>query len=150
MFSGCADLPTPASGIRELDQEIAEEEDAENFNPEEEKRDYDEVGRNLPVFCVSSRAYHKLQGRFRQEANVPGFEGLEETGIPQLQQHCKVLTVKGRNNACQHFLSMLSQLLNSLSLWFANDGSGSNLTVDRQTHEKDILCKKLIDLESVS
>lgn len=44
-----------AQGIKELDQEIAAEEDEENFDPENEVRDYDEVAKSLPVFCVSSR-----------------------------------------------------------------------------------------------
>ena len=34
-----------AAGIKELDQEIAAEEDGENFNPDDEARDYDEVAR---------------------------------------------------------------------------------------------------------
>ncbi len=41
-----------AAGIKELDQELAAEEDEENFNPDTEARDYDEVARGLPVFCV--------------------------------------------------------------------------------------------------
>ena len=41
-----------AAGIKELDQELAAEEDEENFNPDAEVRDYDEVARGLPVFCV--------------------------------------------------------------------------------------------------
>lgn len=51
-----------AAGIKELDQEVAEEEDAANFDPDVDKRDYEEVARSLPVFCVSSRGYQKLQG----------------------------------------------------------------------------------------
>ena len=51
-----------AAGIKELDQELAEEEDQANFNPDVDARDYEEVARSLPVFCVSSRAYQKLQG----------------------------------------------------------------------------------------
>ena len=51
-----------AAGVKELDQEIAEEEDALNFDPEAYLRDYDEVAQNLSVFCVSSRAYQRLQG----------------------------------------------------------------------------------------
>ena len=53
-------LSTPRSLIRiqkELDQELALEEDEENFNPDVELRDYDQVARSLPVFCVSSRGY---------------------------------------------------------------------------------------------
>lgn len=63
-----------AAGIKELDQELAAEEDEENFNPDAETRDYDEVARSLPVFCVSSRGYQKLQGRLRKDPNSKCFQ----------------------------------------------------------------------------
>ncbi|KAI9669298.1 MAG: hypothetical protein M1831_000333 [Alyxoria varia] len=137
-----------AGGIREIDQEIAEEADTANFDPEAEARDYDAVARSLPVYCVSSRAYLKLAGMLRQEADVPGFTSSEETQIPQLQEHCRELTVKGRSNACKNFLASLSQLLNSLSLWSSNDGSGNHLSQDQRTREEQILQQRLKTLES--
>ena len=54
-----------AAGIKELDQEIAAEEDEENFNPDNEVRDYDEVAKGLPVFCVSSRGKHSVSPYLR-------------------------------------------------------------------------------------
>ena len=54
-----------AAGIKELDQEIAAEEDEENFNPDNEVRDYDEVAKGLPVFCVSSRGKHSASPYLR-------------------------------------------------------------------------------------
>ncbi|KAI7516520.1 hypothetical protein KC331_g22048, partial [Hortaea werneckii] len=94
-----------AAGIRELDQENAEEEDPEHFNPEEDLRDYDEVARNLPVFCVSSRAYQKLSGRLKKDKDVPGFDDVQQTEMPQLQAHCKKLTENGRQASCRRFLN---------------------------------------------
>lgn len=70
-----------AAGIKELDQENANEEDADNFNPDEDIRDYGEVAQSLPVFCVSSRAYQKLSGRLKRDRGVPGFNSLEETEV---------------------------------------------------------------------
>ena len=70
-----------AAGIKELDMENAMEEDEENFNPDEELRDYDKVAKSLPVFCVSSRAYQKLCGRLEKDEKVPGFKTPEETGV---------------------------------------------------------------------
>lgn len=139
-----------AQGIRELDQEIAAEEDEENFNPDNDARDYDEVARSLPVFCVSSRGYQKLQGRLRKDPKVPGFMTVEETEIPQLQAHCKQLTEAGRTANCKRFINNLSQLLNSLSLWASNDGTGANMTPDQRRREEKYLQKGLKDLESVS
>jgi hypothetical protein len=73
-----------AAGIKELDMENAMEEDEENFNPEEELRDYDEVAKSLPVFCVSSRAYQKICGRLQKDEEVPGFKTAEETEVSRL------------------------------------------------------------------
>ena len=78
-----------AAGIKELDQEIAAEEDEENFNPDSDVRDYEEVARSLPVFCVSSRGYQKLCGRLEKDAEVTGFTTKEQTQIPLLQAHCR-------------------------------------------------------------
>lgn len=139
-----------AQGIRELDQELAAEEDEEKFNPDADTRDYGEVARSLPVFCVSSRGYQKLQGRLRKDSNIPGFKALEETEIPQLQAHCKQLTVAGRTSNCKRFINNLSQLLNSLSIWASNDGSGANMTADQRRREEKYLQKGLKELETVS
>lgn len=49
-----------AARIKELDQENGEEDDPDNFDPDEDMRDYKEVAESLPVFCVSSRAYQKF------------------------------------------------------------------------------------------
>ncbi|OKL63903.1 hypothetical protein UA08_00258 [Talaromyces atroroseus] len=111
-----------AAGIEELDHELAEEVDASNFNPEIDVRDYDEVAKALPVFCVSSRAYQKLQGRFQKEAHVPGFQTIEETEIPQLQAHCKRLTEASRKRNCQRFLNGVDQFFNSLRLILSPEG----------------------------
>lgn len=133
-----------------MDQEMQEEADEENFNPEVEFRDYEKVARELPVFCVSSRGYQKLQGRLRKDPNVPGFKSIEETEIPQLQAHCEKLTEKGRIANCKRFINNLSMLLNSLALWASNDGTGSNMTPAHRAREEKYLQKGLKELESVS
>ena len=162
-----------AAGIKELDQEIAAEEDEENFNPDNEVRDYDEVAKGLPVFCVSSRGkhsvspylcvwpkrtlildfftgYQKLQGRLRKEPHVPGFTNIEETEIPALQAHCEKLTETGRAANCRSFINKLSQLLNSLSLWASSDGTGAHLTAEQKAREARYLKKGFDGLERVS
>ena len=139
-----------AAGIKELDQELAAEEDEENFNPDAETRDYDEVARSLPVFCVSSRGYQKLQGRLRKDPHIAGFTNIEETEIPQLQAHCEKLTETGRSANCRTFINKLSQLLNSLTLWASSDGSSANMTPEQRAREARYLQKGLKSLESVS
>ena len=139
-----------ASGIKELDQELAAEEDEENFNPDADLRDYDEVARSLPVFCVSSRGYQKLNGRLRKDPPVPGFVTTAETEIPQLQAHCKKLTEIGRVANCKAFLNKLSQLLNSVFLWSSSDGSDTHLTKEQRDREQKHFNKGLQSLERVS
>ncbi|KAF2091800.1 hypothetical protein K490DRAFT_32560, partial [Saccharata proteae CBS 121410] len=143
-FSKTAIQEDFALGIKELDQETAEEEDEENWNPEEDIRDYEEVKRSLPVFCISSRAYQKLSGRLKRDKAVPGFNNAEETGIPQLQAHCKKLTEAGRAAACRRFLGDLTQLMNSMELWSSNDGTGVKMSEREKKAEHAFLEKELL------
>ncbi|KAJ4289692.1 hypothetical protein N0V90_011021 [Kalmusia sp. IMI 367209] len=137
-----------AVGIKELDQENAIEEDEANFNPDEDIRDYDEVAISLPVFCVSSRAYQKMCGRFKNDEDVPGFQTVEGTGIPQLQTHCRMLTENGRIQTCRAFLTNLCHLLTTISLWISHDGTGLKMTDDDKCKEIDYLHKEFNKLEN--
>lgn len=137
-----------AAGIKEIDQENAAEEDEDNFNPDEELRDYDQVARSLPVFCVSSRAYQKMCGRLQKDDGVPGFTSPEETEIPQLQAHCKKLTEGGRIQTCRSFLLSLCQLLATFNLWASNDGTGLKMTDDDKRKQISHLKRRLKELET--
>ncbi|KAF2878206.1 hypothetical protein BDV95DRAFT_479698 [Massariosphaeria phaeospora] len=136
-----------AAGIKDLDQENAIEDDEENFNPDEELRDYEEVANSLPVFCVSARAYQKMCGRMRKDDDVPCFETIEETEIPQLQAHCKKLTEAGRIQSCRTFLLHICQQLTTFSLWASNDGTGLQMTGDEKRKQVKYLTKRLNELE---
>ncbi len=138
-----------AAGIKELDQENQAEEDEENFNPEEDLRDYEEVAKSLPVFCVSSRAYQKLSGRLVKDHAVKGFTHIDETEIPALQKHAKKLTEGTRTSGCRRFLNALAQFRTSLNLWASNDGSGAKLSDAQRDTEHKFLTRKLKDLEAV-
>jgi hypothetical protein len=135
-----------AAGIKEIDQENAAEEDEDNFNPDEEMRDYDEVARSLPVFCVSSRAYQKMCGRMQKDDGVPGFVTPEETEIPQLQAHCKKLTEGGRIQTSRAFLTSVCQIVNTFSLWTSNDGTGLKMTDDEKQKQITHLQRRLSEL----
>jgi hypothetical protein len=121
-----------ADGIKELDQENAAEKDPKNFDPSEDIRDYDEVARSLPVFCVSARAYQKLCGRLQKDGRVGGFASKQETEIPQLQDHCHKLTESGREAGCKNFLNGVSQMLSSLALWTSDDGGGLQMSTQQR------------------
>ncbi|KAF1918118.1 hypothetical protein BDU57DRAFT_528585 [Ampelomyces quisqualis] len=136
-----------ASGLKELDQENAAEEDEDNFNPDEDMRDYEQVAKSLPVFCVSSRAYQQMCGRLQKDARVPGFKTLEETDMPQLQAHCKKLTEAGRIATARSFLLSLCQQLTTFSLWASDDGTGLKMTDDDKRKQVKYLENRLSGLE---
>lgn len=97
-----------------LDQEIAIERDSDNFNPDTQTRDYDEVASQLPVFCVSSRGYQKLSGRMDQDKPFRGFRSIDDTQIPALQEHARNMVRAMRVADCRRFLGSLSRCLTSL------------------------------------
>lgn len=70
--------------------------------------------------------------------------------MPQLQAHCKELTKAGRSANCRKFINNLSQLLNSLALWAANDGTGDTLSIEHREHEAKLLGCNFKKLENVS
>ncbi|KAE8368221.1 hypothetical protein BDV27DRAFT_168356 [Aspergillus caelatus] len=107
-----------ACGIRELDQEFREDEDETAVSGTTlPVRDYENLANELPVFCVSTKAYQKLCGRLRKEVHVTGYTKLEDTEIPQLQRHCISLTEKAREVSALRFLAQLKRLFQSISLW---------------------------------
>ena len=58
------------------------------------------------------------------------------------------LTEKGRQATCRRFLNALNQLLNSLSLWSSDDGTGAKLTNQQHDAEKSFLDQRLKELEN--
>ncbi|GLA80468.1 hypothetical protein AtubIFM56815_001289 [Aspergillus tubingensis] len=115
-FSKCQIKRGFALEIQSLDQEFAD--DAENPT-QAPIGDYDELERNLPVFCVSTRAYQSLRGRSDLAKVVGGFSQLEETEIPFLQQHCVKLTENAREESSRRFLTQLNELFQSMTLWYS-------------------------------
>jgi len=134
-----------AQGIRELDQECAQEEDEETFDPDVEIRDYEEVARGLPVFCVSSKAFQGLNG---WGIDCPaGFNKVEDTEIPQLVAHCIKLTEDIRIASGKQFIADMTRMLISLGLWSANDGLGIEVTDEERKAELSLLTQRLGTLQ---
>jgi hypothetical protein len=136
-----------AAGLKDLNQENAAEEDEDNFNPDEDMRDNEQVAESLPVFCVSSRAYQQMGGRLQKDAKVPGFKSPGETDMPQLQAHCKKLMEAGRIATAQTFLLSLCQQLTTFSLWALDDGTGLKMTDDDKRKQVKYLKSRLSGLE---
>lgn len=104
------------NGIRELDDADAQD-DEENFDPSAKRRDYDDVGSSLPVFCVSSKAYQQLRTHTKRETRVEGFRNLTDSEIPLLQQHAIKLPEQGRIHVYKAFLNEFCGLLGTLVIW---------------------------------
>ncbi|KAL8314854.1 hypothetical protein RB593_008447 [Gaeumannomyces tritici] len=110
-----------ARGIQEMDQDAMAEEDEESFDPGLQGKDYEALGKALPVFCVSARAYQYLCGRLKKDRKlkVRGFADKEATEIPRLQQYTRTLSSAARASQCRRFLSDLEQIINSMRIWTA-------------------------------
>ncbi|THZ84664.1 hypothetical protein D6C84_03900 [Aureobasidium pullulans] len=136
-----------AAGIKELDQEAEAEDDPDQYDPEHEIRDYEKVAKDLPVFCVSSRAYQKLSGRLLKDNAVRGFTDVDQTEIPALKKHCKMLTENVRSIKSRRFLNSLCRLLTSVSLYNSDDSSGASKSDLQKDSEQRFLARQLQDLE---
>ncbi|ETS80015.1 hypothetical protein PFICI_07544 [Pestalotiopsis fici W106-1] len=117
-----------ARGIKESDQELAVRESEESFNPEHNVRDYKAIASSFPVFCVSSKAYQKLRGRFKRDEKVKGFSTLESTGMPQLRMLAKKLTESSREDIARSYMKNFRQFILTLSLWAQKKGNRAQLT----------------------
>ena len=109
--------------------------DDQNFDPTNDQRDYDDVAGSLPVFCVSSRAFHKLKGRLEKDGAVHGYEDERDTEIPQLVEHAKQLTIEARVKSSKIFLNEVRGLVNSLSMWIMVGQDSLQLADDAKKSE---------------
>lgn len=128
-----------------FDQQEAQQIDPSNFDPDQELRDYAEVGRSLPVFCTSARAYQLLA----KDEEVGGFGDMSDTEIPQLKAHTRKLTETTRIKSCRSFLTDLVQMLNSLYLWSSKQDVGLYLTNEEKQAEMVYVREKVNELEKV-
>lgn len=109
-------------GLNELNQDLAAE-DEKDLDPSCFTKDYQDVTKSLPVFCVSARAYQKLAGCWEDEESVPGFAKSEHTEISELRAHCVKLTENRRLSHGHTFLNELTRFLNSLTFQIISDDS---------------------------
>ncbi|KAI4206429.1 MAG: hypothetical protein LQ348_000989 [Seirophora lacunosa] len=133
-----------ALGIKQDDEVLAVED--EHYENEIVSRDYDEVARTLPVFCVSANGYQRLKGRLRKDTFDPKFKHIEETEIPMLQAHCIKLTEARRIADSQSFLGVMSRLLNSLAFWVSDDDFSHGMTKQQKETQEIHLASAMVQL----
>ncbi len=133
-----------------IDQDRSAQADGESFDPNQDIRDYDELASKLPVFCVSSRAYQKMSGKFEKDLDVKGFHEPEDTEVPQLQDHAKALAQLARIDNCHRFFTDLLQLLNSLMIQLVISANPLQLVEETRRKEQDHMNQNLVRLKEVS
>ncbi|KAK2056078.1 hypothetical protein LY76DRAFT_660553 [Colletotrichum caudatum] len=117
-----------AKSFKDLDRQDAA------FEPDDATpRDYEDMSRQTPVFCTSSKVYREIRGIvLSDDDSTPGYETEEDTEIPQLQAHAQRMTEELRINKHKEVLSGICQLFNSIAIW-ALDSAGSSMTIDSAT-----------------
>ena len=140
-----------ANGLREIDEQIMAEEEPAKRKTSAPPREYDQIAAALPVFCVSSKAYLKLSGKLLNDPSMgPGLRTIEDTNIPQLQEHCKQLTLTGRTAAARNCVTQACRIYNSLMIW-ARDISGEIAMTEKQEVEmRSLIAQGVEELKKVS
>ncbi|KAK0646260.1 hypothetical protein B0T16DRAFT_157578 [Cercophora newfieldiana] len=77
-------------------------------------RDYNKIAEMLPVFCVSSKAYLKMNGWLAKDDPIPGFPAIGVTEIPALYQHALHIARSVREAALRKFYTVVEQYLAGL------------------------------------
>jgi hypothetical protein len=131
-----------------IDQDNAAH-DEDNFDPSHLARDYAEIARKLPVFCVSSKAYQKMSGRLESDERVAGFGRLEDTEIPTLQKHALGIAGETRAVTCRQFLRDLGLFITSLHLQVVLSYKPLKLADDLREQESRVLADAIDDLNKV-
>ncbi|OLN81839.1 Nuclear GTPase SLIP-GC 4 [Colletotrichum chlorophyti] len=118
-----------AFGLKELDEELLAD---QQHDPQEQSQtevpDYEKIGKDLPVFCISSRGYQQMRGRMKKDQRVVGFTTLEETEVPGLRNH--TLDLAAAIQAChfRHHISEVCRMLGALDLFVAGDTANLKLS----------------------
>lgn len=100
------------SGLRVLDDKLAEESDPEGFDPQKVRRDYEKI--NLPVFPCSSQDYTRITTKDHSDGPPTCFIDIEDTGIPALRRYCHSLALETRERAARHFISEMSTFVKTV------------------------------------
>ncbi|KAF6817854.1 tat pathway signal sequence [Colletotrichum plurivorum] len=107
-----------ADCIREIDVSNSMKENEDAFDPDQLDKDYRRVGENLPVFCVSSHVYQRMNGQMAiEDFTTFGFRDRYDTGITDLQAHAGNLAESSQVAQYREILSNLVVLLSSISYW---------------------------------
>ncbi|KAJ7498992.1 hypothetical protein FB451DRAFT_1347396 [Mycena latifolia] len=117
------------TGLKDLDEAVAEERDPANFGPGIALRDYDAI--DLPVFTCSSRDYVRIKKQVKGDGEPACFSTVQDTSIPALQKWCHSLTKSSRERAARNFLAQLVTFATGVKQYVA--GIGDVTAADRES-----------------
>ncbi|KAJ0318258.1 hypothetical protein COL5a_010716 [Colletotrichum fioriniae] len=134
-------------GLRELDDELIAEQQSGEASPNiQESTNYEQIGRELAVFCISSRGYQQLRGRMKKDARVLGFNSLDDTGVPGLRNHTLSLTADIQACYFKSHLNDIGRVLQGLDLFLAGDEASLKLSEAERKEECQFLKTALKNL----
>lgn len=79
-----------------------------------------------------SKAYQKLQGRFRRDNSIKGFLNVGDTNIPSLKAFAADCTLADREKAADRILNEVNLFKVTLELWAENRGTKPQLTPEQR------------------
>ncbi|TGO57912.1 hypothetical protein BOTNAR_0191g00080 [Botryotinia narcissicola] len=100
----------------------------------------------LNVFCVSSKGYQKLAGRFKRDRIPEGFASVDDTFIPDLQEYAAASTLTARTKIADTFLNDFNLLRLSVKSW-AGNGSPNSLSSSQKHKLQAMLEQQLAILK---
>ncbi|KAK6210107.1 hypothetical protein QIS74_11691 [Colletotrichum tabaci] len=146
MYSRDAIKQDFAFGLKEFDEELLAEQQQDGPQQAQGETDYEQIGNNLPVFCISSRGYQQLRNRMKKDQKVVGFTSLEDTEIPGLRNHTLELAAAIQASHFRHHLSEICRLLSALDLFVAGGAANLKLSDKEKKQETENLEKSLAKL----
>ncbi|KDN64450.1 hypothetical protein CSUB01_00407 [Colletotrichum sublineola] len=133
-----------ASGLKELDEEVfAEQRQEDAQRAQGNAPDYEKIGEDLPVFCISSRGYQQLKKRMKKDHRIDGFTSLDDTEVPGLRNHTLQLATSIQVIHFRHRLNNICRLLGALDLFIAGDVANSKLSDNEKQNETKNLERSL-------
>ncbi|TGO63902.1 hypothetical protein BCON_0010g00680 [Botryotinia convoluta] len=136
--------------LRDLEQDIShdntDKRQSGNEDAEENKNSVHHQGlaNQLHVFCVSSKGYQKLAGRFKRDRIPEGFASVDDTFIPGLQQYAAASTLTARTKIADTFLNDFNLLKLSVKSW-AENGSPNSLS-SSQKHKLQAMLEQQLGI----
>ncbi|KAK7441953.1 hypothetical protein CaCOL14_009780 [Colletotrichum acutatum] len=127
-----------AFGLKEFDEELLAEQEGEMRTRQQVEvvsPDYEQIGKDLPVFCISIRGYQQLRGRMKKDHRVVGFTSLTDTGVPDLRDYTLEQAAAIQASHFRHHLSEICRLLGALDLFLAGDVANLKLSQNEKKQE---------------